>query len=136
VLVVDTGVLVAAADRTDRNHQRCVAVLEAASTPLVTTGLVIAESAYLIERELGTDAEQLLYESIIDQALRVEDLTLADWQRIADLVGQYGDLPLGGTDASVIAIAERLDQSTIATLDRRHFSVVRPAHTDAFELIP
>jgi hypothetical protein len=136
VLIVDTGVLVAAADRTDRNHQRCVAVLEEASQPLLTTGLVIAECAYLIERELGPDAEVLLYESIIDQALRVEDLTGADWQRIRELVSTYANLPLGGTDASVIAIAERHDQTTIATLDHRHFAVVRPTHTEAFELIP
>ena len=136
MLVVDTGVLVAAADRTDRNHQRCVAVLEEASGPLLTTGLVIAECAYLIERELGPDAETLLYQSIIDQALHVADLTIADWQRIRELVGTYASLPLGGTDASVIAIAERLDQSRIATLDRRHFAVVRPAHCDAFDLVP
>lgn len=136
MLIVDTGVLVAAADRSDRNHQCCVAVLENASPPLLTTGLVIAECAYLIERELGSDAERLLYESIIDRALQVEDLTITDWQRIRELVGSYASLPLGGTDASVIAIAERLDQATIATLDHRHFAVVRPAHTKAFELIP
>ena len=39
-------------------------------------------------------------------------------------------------DASVVAIAERLEQDTIATLDRRHFSVVRPLHVDAFTLVP
>ena len=46
------------------------------------------------------------------------------------------DLPLGGTDASLIAVAERLGATRIATLDRAHFSIVRPAHCDAFELSP
>ena len=56
--------------------------------------------------------------------------------RIAELVHTYRDLPLGTVDASVVAAAERLKISTIATLDRRDFSVVRPAHVEAFELIP
>ena len=59
-----------------------------------------------------------------------------DWLRIAQLVEQYRDLPLGTVDASVVAAAERLGVSTIATLDRRHFSVVRPKHVESFELLP
>lgn len=43
---------------------------------------------------------------------------------------------LGTTDASIVALAERLQLGEIATLDRRHFSVVRPAHIDAFTLLP
>jgi predicted nucleic acid-binding protein len=39
-------------------------------------------------------------------------------------------------DASIIAVAERLNVTTIATLDRRDFTVVRPVHCQAFELIP
>jgi uncharacterized protein len=56
--------------------------------------------------------------------------------RIAELTRRYLDLPLGATDASLIAIAERLGIDTIATLDRRHFTVVRPAHVEAFTLLP
>lgn len=68
--------------------------------------------------------------------LQVETITPADARRIAELLEIYADLGLGGTDASLIVVAERLEATTIATLDRRHFGVVRPAHTDAFELIP
>lgn len=136
MLIVDTGVLVAAADRTDRHHQACARLVENEPGPFVTTALVIAETVHLIERELGAQTELLVYQAIIDETLHVESLTSTDWQRIHALVDQYDGLPLGGTDASVIAIAERLDHSRIATLDRRHFSVVRPAHCDAFELIP
>jgi len=35
-----------------------------------------------------------------------------------------------------MTIAERLNQTRVATLDRRHFTIVRPAHCPAFELIP
>ena len=41
-----------------------------------------------------------------------------------------------GTDASVIALAERLKLTDVATLDRRHFTVVRPAHVDTLTLLP
>jgi predicted nucleic acid-binding protein len=136
VLIVDTGVLLAAADNADADHDACAGLLEREAGPLVTTALVIAETAYLIGRQLGARAEAQFFRAIADGDVHVETLTAADDRRIAELVERYADLPLGGTDASLIAIAERLDQSRIATLDRRHFTVVRPEHVDAFELIP
>lgn len=48
----------------------------------------------------------------------------------------YRDLPLGTVDASIVAAAERLRVSEIATVDRRRFSVVRPNHSVAFTLLP
>jgi len=48
----------------------------------------------------------------------------------------YSSLPLGAADASVIAVAERLKLTEVATLDRRHFTVVRPSHVDALTLLP
>jgi hypothetical protein len=59
-----------------------------------------------------------------------------DWARIHELVTTYADLRLGGTDASVITLAERLGVTRIATLNHRHLTVVRPPHADAFELLP
>jgi uncharacterized protein len=136
VLIVDTGPLVAAADRGDPFHAVCAELLETDPGPLVTTPLVIAETVYLITRRLGPGAEAAFYDAIIDGSLIVESLTTDDWTRVRQLVDRYQNLPLGGTDASVIAIAERHHAVRIATLDRRHFRVVRPDHTTAFELLP
>ena len=36
----------------------------------------------------------------------------------------------------LFAVAERLKLSDVATLDRRHFTVVRPKHTTALTLLP
>jgi uncharacterized protein len=55
---------------------------------------------------------------------------------MADLVRQHADFPLGTADASVVAIAERLGATCVATIDHRHFQAVRPSHCDAFELLP
>ena len=50
MLIVDTGPLVATADRADRDHAACQALLEDDEGPPVTTAMVIAEAAYLIDR--------------------------------------------------------------------------------------
>jgi uncharacterized protein len=55
---------------------------------------------------------------------------------VADLVKQYSNLSLGTVDASVIALAERLQITVVATLDKRDFSAVQPAHAPAFTLLP
>ncbi len=107
-----------------------------APRPLITTALVIAEAGWLIERQLGPAAETTLYRAVATGEIRVENLGDGDWERIAELVVQYADLGLGGTDASLIAIAERLNVAEIATVDHRHFTVVRPRHVDAFTLLP
>lgn len=136
MLIVDTGVLVAAADRNDPDYHACSDLLETDDGPLVTTALVIAEAAHLIDRQVGAVGEIALYTSIVEQTIAIESLTGSDWQRVRELVDRYQDLRLGGTDASLVAIAERLGATRIATLDHRHFRVIRPQHCDAFELIP
>ncbi len=90
----------------------------------------------MIDRQIGPAAEAALYRSIAAGDLNVEQLTAEDWERVAELVERYADLDLGGVDASVVAVAERLGVHEIATLDRRDFSVVRPRHIDAFDLLP
>ncbi len=136
MLIVDTGVLLAAADNADPDHKACAQLLAKDARPLLTTPLVVAETAYLIGRQLGPKAEARFFRSVANGDIIVQPLTPDDDRRIADLIDQYLDLPLGGTDASVIALAERLDQTRVATLDHRHFAVVRPAHRDTLELLP
>ena len=76
MLIVDISVLVAATDRNDRCHQACAELLSSETEPLVTTGLVIAETAYLLDRELGPVVEATLYQAIPDGQLTVEALTM------------------------------------------------------------
>ena len=97
---------------------------------------MITEVVYLIGTRLGPDAEVRFLGDLASGDLGVEPVAASDWLRIAELVHRYKDLPLGAVDASVIAVAERLGEQTIATLDRRHFSVVRPNHIEAFTLLP
>lgn len=97
--------------------------------------LVITEVVYLLGTRLGVDAEVRFLGDLAAGNLIPEPVGPADWLRIAELVGRYRDLPLGTVDASVVAAAERLGVTDIATLDRRHFSVVRPVGR-SFDLLP
>jgi uncharacterized protein len=136
MILVDTGPLVAAGDLDARVHDACVRTLIEASPPRLVPGPVIAEVCYLLARDAGARAEADFLRSFRSGFLSVADLTLDDLDRAADLVGQYSDLPLGGTDACVVALSERLGISDVATLDVRHFRVVRPNHIEAFTLLP
>jgi hypothetical protein len=96
----------------------------------------VTEVVYLLGSRLGTDAEVRFVGDLAAGAFVVEPVAAVDWLRIAELVSRYRSLPLGTVDASVVAAAERLGISEVATVDRRHFSVVRPAHVSAFDLLP
>jgi predicted nucleic acid-binding protein len=135
-LIVDAGPLYALLDRRDFWHPACRRLLESHPGPLLVPTLVIAEVAHLAERRLGPRAELLLAQDFAEGLFTVEPVHPGDWLRIAELTAQYVDLPLGMVDASVIACAERLGSAEVATVDRKHFSAVRPAHVTAFTLLP
>lgn len=98
--------------------------------------LVITEVAYLLGTRLGPEAEIRFLGDLAAGNLIAEPVLAGDWLRIAELTGIYRNLPLGTVDASVVAAAERLQERQIATVDHRDFSVVRPSHVAAFELLP
>jgi uncharacterized protein len=136
VLLVDTGPLVAAVDPRDRWHQVCAECLASATHPLLVPELVLTEVAQLVAARVGPRAEVVVARSVDRGEIRPVATERDDWTRITALAAKYGDLPLGIVDAAVVALAERLGIITVATLDRKHFSVVRPLHVDAFELVP
>lgn len=126
----------AVADSGDRHHRACRSLLEDYTGALVVPTLVVGEVGYLIGSRLGPDIEARFLAGVAGGDVKIEKVSDGDWNRIAELAAQYRDLPLGTVDASVVAAAERLGATTIATLDRRDFSVIRPTHVDAFELVP
>lgn len=134
-MIVDAGPLYAYIDRDDRRHAACLDLLETHPGPLIVPTLVITEVTYLLGTRLGVEPEIRFLGDLAAGNLIVEPVAASDWLRIAELVAQYRDLPLGTVDASVIAAAERLRAYDIATLDRQHFSVVRST-IGALNLLP
>lgn len=89
----------------------------------------------MLGTRLGVEPEIRFLGDLAAGNLIVEPVAASDWMRIAELVAQYGDLPLGPVDASAIAAAERLGVSDIATIDRRHVTVVR-SKIERLNLLP
>jgi uncharacterized protein len=133
-LIVDTGPLVALLDATDPDHARCEELLQESGEPRVVPVCVLVEVEYMVRPWPG--AFGALLEEFNRGALELLGLPAAWLRRAGELVDRYRDLPLGLVDATVVAASEMLAETKLATLDRRHFSVVRPAHTEALTILP
>ncbi|KAA8969200.1 MAG: PIN domain-containing protein [Mycobacterium sp.] len=135
-IIVDAGPLYAYVDADDAHHVSSLELLQTHPGPLIVPTLVITEVVYLLNTRLGAEPEVRFLGDVAEGAFVVEPVAAGDWLRIAELVARYRDLAFGTVDASVVATAERLGISEIATVDRRHFTIVRPCHTEAFTLLP
>jgi predicted nucleic acid-binding protein len=135
-LILDTGPLLAALDRADPDHARCFALITDAREDLIVPALVLAELDYWCHRRLGADVWIAFLDDVLAGAYRVEVPTAPDLIRCRNLQSTYLDLGIGVTDASVIALVERLREPKVATLDHRHFGAVRPSHVEALTLLP
>ncbi|WP_336157223.1 type II toxin-antitoxin system VapC family toxin [Amycolatopsis sp. VC5-11] len=136
-VIIDTGVLYAALDRTDKYHEICAEWLTSVRTrPFVVSSLVVAEVCYwLHESPLGDEGEaQFLSQLGVDQQFKLYTPSRSDLERMSHLVRKYKGL--GGTDASVVAAAENYRTKDIATVDRRHFAQIIPRYVEWFNLHP
>jgi len=134
-VIVDTGILVALANRDDPDHRGAAAVFSLPD-PKTVPEPVVVETDWLISRHIGIEAEIAFLRSLGEGTFAIEAPNAADRRRALELVGTYRDARLGYVDATTIAMAERFKETRIATLDRRDFSMVRPRHVEAFELLP
>lgn len=135
-LICDTGPLLAALDAADPDHEPCARLFLESDEDLVVPALVLAELDYWCSRRLPGRAWLVFLDDVIAGVYRVEPPAQADLTRCHALQERYDDLALGLVDASVIALAERLNEPKVATLDQRHFRAVRPTHVDALLLQP
>jgi uncharacterized protein len=135
-LIVDTSVLLASIDRSDADYSRCRRLLEGSNETLTVPSPVLPELDYLLGKYTGRGAMVQVSRNVESGALMIEDLVPDDYSRVADLVDRYADVNVGFVDAAVLAVTERLGEPKLATLDHRHFSVMRPRHVDALELLP
>ncbi|MEU7988499.1 PIN domain-containing protein [Streptosporangium canum] len=136
MIVIDTGPVVANANRKDAHHPQCVDLLQNFPGPLLLPAPLLTEIGYMLSSRAGAKAEADFLRDVADGVYELVSVTSTELNRAADLVEQYSDLPLGTADAFVIAVAEKFHAVNIATIDRRHFSIVRPTHVPAFNLLP
>jgi predicted nucleic acid-binding protein len=135
-LVLDTGPLFASLDRTDRNHQVCAELLMTTQESLVIPAPVLVEMDYWIQQRMQAAVMTTLLERMLSGGYSVMELIRNDYARVHELMQVYSDARVGFVDAAVLAVVERLGERKLATLDRRHFSLMRPRHVAALELLP
>ncbi|MFC5833649.1 type II toxin-antitoxin system VapC family toxin [Nonomuraea insulae] len=131
MILCDTGPLVAAFNKCDNDHARCVRFLARNWTRLVVPSLAVTEICPLLTDPVRRGSPALAAEfcaAIADDELRVIEVTPHDYRRMPELLMTYASLRLQAVDACVIALAERFDLREVATLDRRDYLVVAPRH--------
>lgn len=97
---------------------------------------MIVEVSYFLRTRLSREAHNQFLRDLTVGAYAIEELVEQDYSRILELCEQYSDLDVGFVDAAVLAIVERLNEPKLATLDHRHFGVMRPRHVDSLQLLP
>jgi predicted nucleic acid-binding protein len=135
-LVLDTGPVLAALDLDDPQHESCAALIADCREPLVVVAPTLVEIDYWIRKKLSLEVWLSFVEDLESGVYRLEQLSPCEVLRAAELEREYADLDLGFVDAAVVAVCERLRETKVATLDRRHFATVRPAHCRALEILP
>lgn len=135
-VIADTGALYALVDADDSWHRPVLDWWTANRLPIVVPVTVLPEVTYLLQRRIGPAAESAFVRALAEGEFRLEAFDEEDVERVPEIMERYDDLPLGFVDASIVALAERLEARDILTTDRRHFSVVRPRHARGFHLLP
>lgn len=133
-VLLDTGIVYAYYDRSDRWHERARTLILAQQRGLILPAPVVPEVDHLLGVRLGPKSRQTFYAGIVEGAYLVVDLPRSAYVRVADLNRQFDDLALGFVDAAIVALAEALGLSRVATTDRRHFAPMAAALS--LELLP
>lgn len=135
-VLVDTSGLYALVDDAEPQHRAVYQFVDRYDQALVVPISVLPELDYLVFSKLGSRVQIRVLRSLVGGEFHIENLSDRDLERAVELADQYADSGLGLVDASIAAIAERLNVRQILTLDRRHFGMLRPRHCPAFELVP
>jgi predicted nucleic acid-binding protein len=133
-VLLDTGIVYAYYDRSDRWHARARALIQGEHRGLILPAPVIPEADYLLGQRIGARGRLTFYAGILEGDYLVADLPRDAYPRVAELNRQFADLRLGFVDAAIVALAESLGLSRIATSDRRHFAPLAAALP--LELLP
>lgn len=134
-VIADSSFVIAVTVATDANHQRCLAVWRQQNIIYLPQS-TLAEVMYLITKAVENRAAARFLIGLPKSKYRLVSLEDTDLARTANILIKYADSRVDFVDASIIAVAERLNIPRILTLDQRDFALVRPLHTERFDLLP
>ena len=114
-VLLDTGVIVALLDRSERHHARCVTAMEDLQQPLVTCEAVIAESSYLLRGVPG--ASEAVLQNVERGIFQIPFQLSRSAAPVRIIMRKYRDLPADFADACLIYLADELNTGDILSLD-------------------
>ena len=136
MILIDTSIIVAYMNATDRHHEEVARWVDQIDDDLMTTPLIVAEADHLVATRGGSRALSALRADLAAGAYLVEWWSGAI-AAIVEVAERYADTGLGLADASLVVLAERIGTLDIGTLDERHFRTVRPVTgSQAFKILP
>jgi uncharacterized protein len=135
-VIVDTSALLAFFNTSEPSHARVRQVIEGDTEALVVSPYVMAELDYLVATRVGVDAELAVLRELGGGAWELAAMGAGDVQRAVSVIDRYADQSIGLADASVVVLAQRYTTRRVATLDRRHFEVLRPLDGGRFAILP
>jgi predicted nucleic acid-binding protein len=133
--VADTSYVLAVAIETEKTHRACQAIHRQQEI-IYLPQTVLAEIGYFLTQTYGNGAMARFLVQLPQTKYRLVALEAEDILRTANLLQQYADTRVDLVDATIAAVAERLRISRILTLDQRDFHIIRPKHTEFFEILP
>ena len=136
MIVLDTSILLAYLWAPDPAHKRAVALVSDEQGPLIVSPYVVAELDYLLLKKGGVGLELLAIAELSDGAYELPVMGAADLISCFSVLSAYRDHSIGVTDASLVVLADRYGTDRIATLDWRHFTVLRALNGQPFTLLP
>jgi predicted nucleic acid-binding protein len=134
-VIVDTSALLSFFDASEPDHKAVSQVLAAADA-LIISPYVIAELDYLVATRHGVDNELAVLDELAGGAWHLAAFDEAELRRARGVIASYRDQEIGVADASIVVLAERYRTRTIASLDHRHFDVLRSLDGGYFEVLP
>ena len=135
-VVCDTSALVAYFDRSDAHWGEVTRALEADPGPFVVSAFVLAETDYLISTRRGVRAELAVLDQLFGGAWDLPSSDESDLRRAREIIARYEDHDIGLTDAMTVVVAGGYRTDRVATLDHRHFRVLRSVAGRRFTIIP
>jgi len=133
-MLFDTGVFVALLDKSEKNHERCVAFLKEFKGKLFTTEPVLTETLYLLGPSIK--AQRACIDFLLKGGATLIPQSKESLSRASALMEKYEDIPMDFADATLVSLAEEIDVVEILTLDRRGFSTYRIRGKTAFKIWP
>lgn len=135
IALADTSFVVAVGNSTDQYHQICLEIYSQQKTIHIPQS-TFAEVGYMLTRQIGNVGLSKFLLNIPATKFHLSALEFEDIYRTAELLKQYADSRIDFVDATIAAVAERLNITRVLTLDQRVFCIFRPCHCEYFELLP